>query len=86
MKRKQEVGRIAFRVEGQWWNAYWAPRQDSMEGAVHLGSVRMALAAAPAVKASFMDTMKQAFEVATKEALAWGGAVRAPERERSGRG
>jgi hypothetical protein len=90
MMRRQGVGRIAFRVEGEWWNAYWTPRQDSMNEAVHLGSVRMALAVAPDVKASFMDAMKQAFTVATKEALGvapeFGGAVRAPERERSGRG
>jgi hypothetical protein len=89
MRRRHDVGRIAFRVEGQWWNAYWAPGQDSMDGAIHLGSVRASLALAPTVKASFMETMKQAFAVVTKEALGvsaeFGDAVLGPERERSGR-
>jgi hypothetical protein len=89
MRRRQEVGRIAFRVEGDWWNAYWTPRQDSMNEAVHLGSVRMSLAVAPDVKASFMEAMKQAFAVATKDALGvapeFGDAEHASERERSGR-
>jgi hypothetical protein len=89
MRRRQDVGRIAFRVEGEWWNAYWAPRQDSMEGAVSLGSVRMNLASDPTVKASFMEAMKQAFVFAVKDAVGiaptWNDPVPAPERERSGR-
>jgi hypothetical protein len=86
---KLPVGRLAFRVEGDWWNAYWAPRQDSMRDAVHLGSIRMSLGGDPAVKASFMDTMRLAFTRVVKESLGvapiWGGTEKAPEAERSGR-
>lgn len=85
---KIEVGRVAFRAEGDWWNAYWAPSQTSMEGAVHLGSVRLNLAHDDRVKATFMDAMKAAFAVAAKDALGevpiWGGVKPAPENERSG--
>ena len=35
-----EVGRVAFRVEGDRWVAYWADLQ-SMDGAVFIGSIRM---------------------------------------------
>jgi hypothetical protein len=38
-----ELGRLAFRQEGEWWNAYWSRDQHSMVDAVHLGSLRMTL-------------------------------------------
>jgi hypothetical protein len=88
MPKRTEVGRIALRVEGEWWNGYWAPRQDSMEGALHLGSVRMGLAAHPKIKEAFINLMTTAFSVAAKEATGleptWGDPVEAPENERAG--
>lgn len=36
-----QVGRVAFRVEGANWNAYWA-LPDSMKGAVFIASTRFA--------------------------------------------
>lgn len=84
------AGRLAFRVEGEMWNVYWAPQQTSMDGAVPLGSLRMSLARVPALKDAFMQLMKDSLEVAAKDALGteihhWGDPARAPERERSGR-
>jgi len=80
MKTKNvEAGRLAFRQEGEMCNAYWAPRQTSMEGALLLGSIRMNLAVEPrgALKEGFMALMKR---------TCWNPAQVAPERERSGRG
>jgi hypothetical protein len=90
MKNKVQVGRLAFRVEGDWWNAYWAPKQNSMEGAVHLGSIRMDLAgASQAVKDSFMETMQLGILHVINDSFGvnptWGAAQPGPERERSGR-
>jgi hypothetical protein len=94
MKTKNvEAGRLAFREEGEMWNAYWAPRQTSMEGAILLGSIRMGIAVEPSgrIKDGFMALMKRTLEVAVKDALgtevaAWNPPQVAPERERSGRG
>ncbi len=38
MEQKKEVGRLAFRVEGDNWNAYFA-KQDTMAGAIFMGSI-----------------------------------------------
>jgi hypothetical protein len=88
MKNRVEIGRLAFRVEGELWNAYWAPRQDSMEGAVSLGSIRMNLARDQLVKDAFMATMKLAFSVVARDVIGtdptWRAPEPAPERERSG--
>ena len=88
MARNTEVGRLALRVEGEWWNGYWAPRQDSMDGAIHIGSVRCGLAQNPKVKQAFIDLMTTAFGVAVTDATGltatWAEPVTAPERERSG--
>jgi hypothetical protein len=84
---KAEIGRLAFRQEGAWWNAYWAPRQDTMDGAVLMGTVRIHLAKGNA-KAGFMLAMQEAFDVACKdvtgETPVWGDERAAPESERSG--
>lgn len=88
MSKKTEVGRLALRVEGGWWNGYWAPRQDSMDGAIQIGSVRFGLAQNPVVKQAFIDLMTTAFGAAVADATGlettWGVPVAAPEHERSG--
>jgi hypothetical protein len=85
--KRKDVGRLAFRVEGENWNAYYAA-PETMEGAVYLGSIRMSLAKGRKVKQGFMDLMRSAMTVAMKEALGatptWGGVKGAPEHERSG--
>ena len=80
------VGRLAFRVEGDNWVAYYA-LADTMEGAIFLGSIKMQFVQDKDRKAAFMDLMKSAFTDAIEE---FGGKVdswdeqRAPEHERSG--
>jgi hypothetical protein len=90
MARTVEVGRLALRVEGEMWNAYWAPSQSNMDEAILLGSIRMnAVEASAARKNAFMELMKDAFGAAIKDVTGqvaqWNDPVRAPERERSGR-
>jgi hypothetical protein len=34
-----KTGRLALREDGGLWNAYWAPLEDSMEGAIWLASI-----------------------------------------------
>ena len=36
-----DAGRLALRVEGEMWNAYWYPRHDTTEGGVFLASTRL---------------------------------------------
>lgn len=55
----QQAGRLAFRVEGDNWNAYYA-MQDTMEGALYLGSIRMALVQIPRRKEAFIEIMRDA--------------------------
>jgi hypothetical protein len=84
---KKPIGRLAFRQEGNNWNAYYA-LQDTMEGAIFLGSIAMAFCAVPERKAAFMalvraclgDLMEARFGVRPD----WQEPVPAPEHERSG--
>ena len=80
-----EVGRLAFRHEGKWWNCYWTPDQHSMKRATKLGSILMTLVEGPAREA-FMEAMRQAFANITKEMIGatpeWRGERPAPEKER----
>ena len=62
-----EVGRLALRVEGKNWNAYWAP-MHTMVGAVYLGSIKMRLIEAhPPLKDKFMELMKEAMTVVIED-------------------
>jgi hypothetical protein len=62
MDKGKKVGRLAMRVEGEFWVAYYA-LPDTMEGAIPLGSIRMAtvgiprLAGIPRFKEAFMQLM-----------------------------
>jgi hypothetical protein len=40
---RRDIGRLEFRVEGEFWNAYRASRQDSMDGAVPIESLQKVL-------------------------------------------
>jgi hypothetical protein len=85
---KAEAGRLAFREEGDFWNAYWAPSLTSLQGALLLGSIRMSSASLGSIKNEFMEVMKNAFaahvEEVTGRTLEWRKPVRAPKSERSG--
>lgn len=83
----QQIGRLALRVEGDNWNAYYA-MPGTMDGAVLLGSIRMAIARHPDRKKQFMALMRDAvadlIEKTSGARPEWNEPRRAPERERSG--
>jgi len=84
------IGRIAFRVDGDLWNCYYA-KPDTMEGALHLGSVRMALVNGNIERRQmFIDLMKHAvaelMEVELGSRPTTFDETRAPPHERSGHG
>jgi hypothetical protein len=86
MSYHDEIGRLALRVEGDFWNAYYA-LSDTMEDAVFLGSVAMAAVQDPERKAAFMALMREfvadILEAQTGERPFFG--VRpAPHHERGG--
>ncbi len=89
MSDMQQVGRLAMRVEGRCWNAYYA-LTDTMDGAVYLGSIAMAAVLDnPDRKRVFMDMMKDVVSDIIEEKmgarLEWPNEPeRAPEHERSG--
>ena len=83
-----QVGRLALRVEGDNWNAYYA-KPNTMEGAVFLGSIGMPfIVANPERKQAFMDMMRDIVADHIQEATGirptWGDPKTAPEHERSG--
>ena len=85
---RQQIGRLAFRIEGDYWNAYYA-MSDTMDGAVQLGSIRMAAVSYnPRRKQAFMDIMRDIVADILEEKIGtrptWGGPQAAPEHERSG--
>jgi hypothetical protein len=86
-KTPDKVGRIALRVEGGMWNAYYA-MPDTMEGAILIGSIKMgAVTHNPGRKQAFMemmtDTVQELFEaeIGKRAEFTVGPA---PESERSG--
>jgi hypothetical protein len=73
---QQQVGRLAFRVEGDWWVAYYA-LPTTMDGAMEMARIRMALVQDQDRKNDFMGEMTgETPEFLTRSA---------PEHERSGR-
>ena len=87
MSKKQAVGRLAFRVEGDKWTCYIA-KPNTMEGAKWVGSVMLGIVDDPVRKLMFMDLMKDAYRdflqgALGKEVASW-DEERAPESERSG--
>ena len=84
----KQIGRLALRVEGENWNAYYALK-ETMDGAVFLGSIRMgAVTTKPERKQEFMDLMRHVVEDILEDKLGawptWTEPQRAPESERSG--
>jgi hypothetical protein len=82
------MGRLALRVEGNLWCAYYA-MPDTMNGAVFLGSIRLQFVEDAERKLVFMALMKEAvgdiLEENTGERPQWPeGEQLAPEHERGG--
>jgi hypothetical protein len=84
----QKIGRLALRVEGTMWCAYYA-MPDTMDGALFLGSIRLQFVEDAERKLVFMALMKEAvgdiLEENTGERPQWPeGEQPAPEHERGG--
>ena len=87
MKKSKPSGRLAMRVEGTMWNAYWA-LPDTMDGAVLIGSIAMAAVQNVKRKHAFMllmqDSLSSLFADKGVEIDRWEKPQSAPERERGG--
>lgn len=87
---KEQVGRLAFRVEGDFWVAYHA-KIGTMEDAVVLGSIRMQFVQDECTKQMFMAMMRDAVAAILKEITgteaSWPepNGRPAPQHERAGR-
>jgi hypothetical protein len=85
--QKQQVGRVALRVEGNWWVAYYA-LPNTMDGAIEMGRVLMALVQDRERKHAFMGLMSSAVGEFLKDATGVHPdfiTQDAPEHERAGR-
>jgi hypothetical protein len=67
VKKGDPVGRLALRVEDDFWRAYYA-KPDTMQDAILIGSLHMALARDEILKAAFMDLMKKSITFMLLEA------------------
>ena len=86
---KNLVGRVALRVEGDWWVAYYAS-PDKMDDAIEIARSRMGIVKQnSAYKAAFMgliqDVISGFIEAKTGVNPDWNDPVPAPEHERAGR-
>jgi len=83
----QQVGRLALRVEGAYWNAYYA-KPDTMDGAILLGSIQFSIIAQNEThKQAFMNMMRAVvgdlLSGIAKAPVTWLDPVKAPEHERT---
>ena len=82
----KEVGRLAMRVEGDNWNAYYA-LPGTMKGAILLGSIRMKFVQEKARRDIFLAFMRECVADILEENFGsrprWGGEHTAPEHERT---
>lgn len=82
---KPEIGRIAFREEGEWWVAYYA-LPNTMKDAIELGRIQIAFVAnGSKVKYCFMDVIHLGVSMIVPEFRIAHERV-APEHERGGHG
>ena len=84
----RQIGRLAIRVEGENWNAYYA-LNETMEDAIPLGSIRMSIITKyPERRDQFMKLMTDIVADILEQVLGhrpdFGGPIQAPEHERSG--
>ena len=84
-----QIGRLAFRREGERVNAYWA-QTHTMKAAVLIGSIIVSVCdAEPELFDRFKTLMRDAFAGVVFRSVGvrpeWGGEQAAPEHERAGR-
>ena len=88
--QQQQIGRLAMRQEGEYWNAYYAlPANVRSKGKILLGSIRMvAVMENEERKVAFMQMMRdivsEIIEAQTGVRPMWNEPTPAPECERSG--
>jgi hypothetical protein len=86
-KQAKPAFRIALRDEGTFWNAYLAPI-DSMDNALHIGSLRMSIARNNVkAKQAFIELMQSVMTDAAQDlgvSIAGYQIHAAPESERGG--
>lgn len=85
----QKIGRLALRVEGNLWVAYYA-LPENMKDAIFLGSIQMRFVQDKERRAAFMNLMREAVGDILEEIVGvrpmWPeGEQPAPEHERAGR-
>ena len=83
-----QIGRIAFRHEGIYWIAYYAP-ESTMKDALQIGSILFnAIANDSGRREAFISLMRDVMTTAFQETLGvspeWNEPVEAPEHEKSG--
>jgi hypothetical protein len=87
MNKRMEVGRLALRREGEFWNAYWSPSPHNLDNAILIGCIRMNCVKGQ-IREDFMELMKNAFDTiaegVTGETATWSKPRTAPENERGG--
>lgn len=85
---KQEVGRLAFRIEGDWWVAYYA-LPASMKDVIELSRIRMTCVERHDRKQAFMNLMRDTIADVLENQIGhrpdWNAPTKAPEHERAGR-
>ena len=86
-QQSKDIGRLAFRTEGEFVNAYYALR-GSMEGALLLFSVNRSAAAHPIVRERILDLGRaivgQLLHEATGQRVEFLEPIPAPEHEKAG--
>lgn len=79
MGKLAQVGRIALRIEGSNWNAYWA-LPDTMDGATFIASTRLSVVyGKPERKAQFVAFVRAAISDLFQEH--WGKRPEWPDPE-----
>lgn len=89
MTKQTELGRLAMRQEGAYWNAYYAPHMASMGEAILIGSIKMTVIQKDMdLKNAFMMLMQGSVSVAIEDSIGvapnWSDPVTAPQHEKAG--
>ena len=88
--KQHQVGRLAFRVEGNLWVAYYA-LPNTMNDAIFLASIQMTIVQDFSTKEIFMALMRDAVSAIIKDQSGHDSCwpepdgVPAPEHEKAGR-
>lgn len=85
---EEQIGRLAMRQEGEFWNAYYA-RMETIDEAILLGSIKMSLVTNNEPRRLlFMGMMQEAvgeiIQLATGYEVDFKEPTTAPQHEKSG--